>query len=749
MDDSFDCHVFTNCLNNKDYISAINYCQAAIEAAPDDSLSYIYLGLAFLLSGDELSAESAWLAPVVEFEPDEVAEYNQHLIDILTIRANVENQFENWNLAWKIHFYIQEFEPNSINNLLELCKLAVKLDIFDWDAPPYSSLNGLIKELPEVDINFDLLQDVITTLSQDIPELNPTYVLMKHSSKYSDKLPKFYSNLQFAVQKLGVGSVLYYLAVNYAELGHNLWPEDAFFLDSLASYHMRVRNYDQALDAAQKLISVVDNLPHKIHGYYRIIEILNSAGCYEEEVRKNLDYQNTLLLQLLESNAFELTRSQTCSLFILPFTAAYVIDNPRDEKKKYNQLMSLCQANIEYYSYKHVENYQTQIKTRNLASRVNLDRPLKIGFLSNHLRRHAIGWLAWAIFQYRDPNKTQLYSYYVGNILKITDNWQQWYMQKSDHVFCGELDSYKLADKINADEIDILVDLDSVTFNVNCEVLALKSAPIQLSWLGFDASGLPAVDYYLADPYVLPHNAQNYYTEKIWRFPETYVAVDGFVVTNPSLRPESLDLNSDAVIFLTSQRGSKRNRHMTELQMQIIKNVPDSYLLIKGVGDGKRLQNWFLDIAESIGLTPERLRFLPMYPTDEEHRANLAIADVVLDTYPYNGATTTLETLWMEIPLVTRVGEQFVARNSYAFLVNAGVSEGVAWTDQEYVEWGIRLGTDVDLRRQVSWKLKRAKKFAPLWNAPKFAKEMESAFLAMWHHYVTGEMILPPGHRVG
>jgi len=88
----------------------------------------------------------------------------------------------------------------------------------------------------------------------------------------------------------------------------------------------------------------------------------------------------------------------------------------------------------------------------------------------------------------------------------------------------------------------------------------------------------------------------------------------------------------------------------------------------------------------------------------------LQIADVVLDTSPYNGATTTLETLWMEIPLVTRVGEQFAARNSYTFMMNAGITEGIAWSDEEYIEWGIKLGTDENLRKEISWKLRRSKK---------------------------------------
>jgi predicted O-linked N-acetylglucosamine transferase (SPINDLY family) len=90
----------------------------------------------------------------------------------------------------------------------------------------------------------------------------------------------------------------------------------------------------------------------------------------------------------------------------------------------------------------------------------------------------------------------------------------------------------------------------------------------------------------------------------------------------------------------------------------------------------------------------------------------------------------------MGIPLVTKVGEQFSARNSYTFMVNANITEGIAWTDEEYVEWGIRLGTDEELRKQVHWKLLTSQQTAPLWNTRQFAREMENAYQQMWDSYI-------------
>jgi predicted O-linked N-acetylglucosamine transferase (SPINDLY family) len=127
-----------------------------------------------------------------------------------------------------------------------------------------------------------------------------------------------------------------------------------------------------------------------------------------------------------------------------------------------------------------------------------------------------------------------------------------------------------------------------------------------------------------------------------------------------------------------------------------------------------------------------------MVPSSAEHRANLTIADVVLDTYPYNGATTTLETLWMGLPIVTRVGQQFAARNAYALMMNAGIEIGIAWSDREYVDWGIKLGSDQKLRQKVSWQLLQSRRDQPLWDSKQFTKEMEAAYGQMWQQQWQG-----------
>ncbi|HEY9661367.1 MAG TPA: O-linked N-acetylglucosamine transferase, SPINDLY family protein, partial [Allocoleopsis sp.] len=380
----------------------------------------------------------------------------------------------------------------------------------------------------------------------------------------------------------------------------------------------------------------------------------------------------------------------------------------------------------------YVERYRHRSGNHTTAT-----KPLKIGYLSSCLRLHSVGWLVRWLLAHHDRHQYEIHLY---STRQSHDPLQQAFINAYGENFHHLPNiATEIADQIDRDQIDILVELDSITAFDTCVVSALKPAPVQVTWLGCDASGIPAIDYYIADPYVLPENAQEYYRETIWRLPQTYIAVDGFEVGVPDLRRDQLNIPSDAIVYLSSQTGLKRNPDNVRLQLQILKQVPNSYFLIKSFNaEPELLKAFFYQLAEEEGVSGDRLRFLPDFPDNAVYRANLGLADVILDTYPYNGATTTLEALWVGLPIVTRVGDQFAARNSYTMMMNVGVTEGIAWSDQEYLEWGVRLGEEEALRRRISYQLRQSRQSAPLWNGQQFAREMEKAYQQMWNIYQNG-----------
>ncbi len=508
-------------------------------------------------------------------------------------------------------------------------------------------------------------------------------------------------------------------AADLLETIADIKPDSIELFNGLVWFNISAKRFQKAISWSGKFLEAFQDLEIKALASYCYLYSLIDSGAWLDALEAEKIHRQ-LLESLCESAIIPTHPLIKTSLpgFVLPLV--YMRDQAQENRKFQNDLSNLFEKLV----------LSELVERRNDR---NLNRPLKIGYVGHTLRRHSVGWLSRWLIHYHDRENFKIHLYLVH---QLNDSLTETYFMKpEDKTYNFQRNPLQVAQQIQADGIDILVDLDSITSNLTCQVMAMKPAPIQVTWLGYDASGIPAVDYFIADNYSLPENAQDYYREKIWRLPHSYLSVDGFEVGIPNLRRDKLGIPEDGIIYLSSQTGLKRHPDTIRSQMRILAGVPNSYLLVKGLGDSQTIQAMFRDIALEEGVSPERLRFLAIEASEEIHRANLSIADVVLDTYPYGGATTTLEVLWMGIPLVTRVGQQFPARNSYTFMVNAGISEGITWSEAEYVEWGIKLGTDAELRQQVREKLRLSKKLSPLWNARRFTLDVESAYREMWREY--------------
>ena len=727
------------CWFKGNYTQAAFLYEQAIEAEPSIKSYYWYLGLMLLLQEEEVQAQTTWLLGMAEGEPEEIELWTEELAQVLEAEAERRRlQHKDYAVAWAIRQHLREINPGDINNILHLMALSILLETYTAEEPNSLGAIELLKSEPPAAVNHELLMQAWKSVLDYAPFAESTFELTEVCIGYVKEPVGFINTLINFVYKLSYLWRQFSLAVRFAELGLRLDPQHRELLRTLGSFYQDIGEYSKGIEIAKVCYLLQERFADKAYAQHLILRGMMSAGGYWEEAYSESQVLKSLLASVIEENPSNLDSSATVRLFSALFFFPYLQDRPQENAEFRRQIAKICQLNIENYAKEIVE----KCRQRN-SSIVKVEAPqkkLKIGYLSYCFRRHSVGWLARWLLEHHDRDRFEIYVYFLGSDPTITnpDPLTQWYMSKACEVRHLELFGPESAQKIYEDEIDILVELDSLTLNTSCEIATIKPAPIQVSWLGWDAPGISNIDYFIADPYVLPESAQDYYVEKIWRLPQTYIAVDGFELDVPTVRRDSLDIPSDAVIYVSFQRGYKYNPQIAKLQMQIVKAVPNSYFLIKGYADEESVKNFFTEIAESEGVEIDRLRFLPTVQTETQHRANLAIADVVLDTYPYNGATTTLETLWMGIPMVTRVGKQFASRNSYAMMMNVGVIEGIAWTDQEYVEWGIRLGKDAGLRQQISWRLKESRKTSPLWNAKQFTREMEKAYEQMWLRYVEG-----------
>ncbi|MEH1804723.1 O-linked N-acetylglucosamine transferase, SPINDLY family protein [Nostoc sp.] len=719
------------------YLQAAQLYEQGIAIEPNATSYYWHLGLLLLLQGQEAEAQMTWMLPMTEADEEQLPIWTNELFQVLQIEAERRETLTEDSLAWLIRQHMREINPSYINNLLQILILSIKLQKFE----EIDNLNewGLIESLnakENIEINTELLIQVLKQFLNTVP-LHPINLnLIEASLSYFSDPHQCFCIVLPAAVKIGhtLGQPL--LAASLLELHLQLEPNNVEILRHLASFYQDARNYSQGIETARLCYSLSESLADKIFALHLLLRGLMSAGGYWQEICTTCQELETVFQQFIKAERIPLQEATILRLLSPSFAIPHIKDTPADFRAIHNQVAEIYNKYIQGLGQSKAKNYAHEII--NHQSLTHHANKLKIGYISYALRNHSVGWLARWLFQHHDRDKFDIHTYFV-NYKLINDNLQEWYLSHGGKAHKLGMNGLEIADQIYQDEIDILIDLDSITLDITSEVMALKPAPIQVTWLGWDASGIPAIDYFIADPYVLPDDAQNYYTEKIWRLPQTYIAVDGFEVGVPTLRRDELDIPMDAIVYLSAQRGYKRHPETTRWQMQIIKQVPNSYFLIKGLAEEETIKRFFYQIAEEEGVDCSRLRFLPIVYSEAVHRANLGIADIVLDTFPYNGATTTLETLWMGIPLVTRVGEQFAARNSYTMMINAGITEGIAWTDEEYIEWGVRLGKDEVLRQQVALKLKASRQTAPLWNGKQFTREMEKAYEQMWQRYIEGK----------
>ncbi|WP_434685085.1 tetratricopeptide repeat protein [Pseudanabaena minima] len=724
-------------IEKQEYEDAQIIFQEIINSGNGNTSDYCYLGLCLFLAGEIAEAEINWLKALGKSDIDSLESGDQQFINFLDAEAEKQKELKKYDLALPIRNVLRELNPHDFYNLISIVNLFIKKEAYISSCLVDLNVVNLLEnaEFSPLEESFfvDFLERILIFTDCDEATLN-----------FVEKLCSFHSQyLKIIIEKLPIISI--YLnnqdkkdrAVRIIEMGLRLEPRNKSFLRNLIDFCLTTDN-PKAIQTAKRLyeISKDSHVIDRVISCESMTRTLIVNCLYWEDSKQFYQEYIISLKEMLNCDYSNLIKYDEVSYLITTgFYYPYFTDQPRERHLLMKEVRKIANQKIyQDYQDKSLE-YKKRLTLRKTLGK--LDRPLRIGYLSSCMRRHSVGYLARWLVQNHNHDDYEIYGY-VGDAKE--DPLRKWYISQFHKSYTDPIPNHpSFANQIQKDGIDILIDLDSVTYGCAAIISVLKPAPVQVTWLGWDSLSQNAIDYFIADPYVLPEDADEYYPEKIWRLPQTYIAVDGFESATPTVRRDTLDIPDDAVIYFSAQASMKRHPDTIRLQMQVIKSVPNAYLVLKSYGDQDSLKEFFYKIAEAEGVNTDRLRFLPITNSEAEHRANLIIADVILDTYPYNGATHTLETLWMGIPMVTRVGEQFSARNSYTMMINAGITEGIAWTDAEYVEWGIRLGTDHDLRNQVILKLRQGRQTAPLWNSRQFTRDMEAAYEQMWQIWLDTE----------
>jgi predicted O-linked N-acetylglucosamine transferase (SPINDLY family) len=359
-------------------------------------------------------------------------------------------------------------------------------------------------------------------------------------------------------------------------------------------------------------------------------------------------------------------------------------------------------------------------------------RRLRVGLVSGDLRDHPVAYFiegVLAALASTASERIELYAYSNhfhedAFSAKIKQSCRNWLRAKA-------LSDEQLAQRIRNDGIDILIDLSGHTAHNRLPMFAWKPAPVQLSWLGYFATtGVAAIDYFLADPWTLPHAEECNFTEKIWRFPQSrlcFTPPAELIEAGPL--PALLNCH---ISFACFNDLAKINDSVIAVWARVLAAVPNSRLLLKArqLADPVARQD-MLDRFARHGIAAARL-LLEGPSSRIDYLQTYRQVDIVLDTFPFPGGTTTAEALWMGVPVLTLAGGGFLSRQGVGLLMNAGLPEWVASDVEDFVARALTHASDLPALAALRGRLRQQVLCSPVFDAAGFAQHFESALRDIW-----------------
>jgi protein O-GlcNAc transferase len=616
----------------------------------------------------------------------------------------------------EIHFYL----GNALTQLTLLndaaasyrTALTIKLDY----AEAHYNLGIVLRELKQLDAAEICFQQAIQFEPSIVDARLALGRLLQEKKQFDDAIVIFRDALNFAPDNASI----------YNELG-NIFANLNQFDEAVANYRYAVHI---APDYAQGYFNLGIALSH-------IAQLEEAVSSYRRAIQLKPDYSeayNNLGNALKDLGRFD--DSLECYRNAVKFKS--------DSFDAYSNILFACnympnqQASNLFAEAMHYGDLVTQQANPYIdwPNDPTSERRLRVGLVSGDLRHHAVGFFLEGIITAlvsNASNRLELIAY--ATYLLPGDSVTERIKNRCHGWYCVEnLSNESLARQIHGDGIDILIDLSGHTAHNRLCMFAWKPAPVQVSWLGYFATtGVKAIDYLIADPLTLPTVEEIHFTEKIWRLPETRLCF-----TAPDINVEASPLpalESGTITFGCFNNLTKMNDGVVELWASIMHAVPGSRLFLKAAQlnqiSGRQI---VLDRFAKHGIGEERL-ILEGYTARSNYLLAYHRVDIALDPFPYAGGTTSAESLWMGVPVLTLAGNSLISRQGLGLLTNAGLADWIAFDPADYVSRAEYHAGDLQRLATLREGLRRNVLSSPIFDADRFAQNFEIALRGMWSQW--------------
>ncbi|TWI60651.1 putative O-linked N-acetylglucosamine transferase (SPINDLY family) [Pseudoduganella lurida] len=353
---------------------------------------------------------------------------------------------------------------------------------------------------------------------------------------------------------------------------------------------------------------------------------------------------------------------------------------------------------------------------------------IRIGYLSSDFNSHAVSILTAELYELHDRSRVEVYGFSWSR--EDNSPLRARVVRAMDHyIHIGHLSDLQAAELIRSHEIDILVDLHGLTLGARPAILCHRPAPVQATWLGLPGpTAIPGIDYVIADPFVLPPALEPYFTEKPLHMPSCFQINDRQRAIAARPQRATVGLPDEAFVFCAFNNAFKITPDVYGAWMRILRQVPDSVLWL--VSDAEETRANLLREAQAQGVAPERVLFAGR-AVPAEYLARYQLADLFLDTAPFNGGTTASDALWAGLPVLTCSGRTFSSRMAGSLLHAVGLPELVTFDLDAYERRAVELAVDQPRLAQLRAWLAEHRDSSDLFDTPRFVRQLEDVLASV------------------
>ncbi len=674
----------------------------AIKLNPNFAEAHSYLGSILRELGDLKAAEKSILK-AIELRP-ELANAHLNLGIILREKGNLK-------AAEKSTLKAIDLRPKFANAHLNLgiilrekgnLKAAEKSTRFAIKLKPnfaeaYSNIGGILSELgksQEAEIslrkaiglnpNFAEVYSNLGNTLRDLGNLHEAELLQRKAIELNPDFANAYSNLGNTLRDLG--------QLEEAELSQRkaieLNPNFAQAYSSLGGLFRDSGKYNDAIKFYTKSIKLDNNLTSAKFG------LITSKGniCHWRD-------------QNVENTWF---------------------DKLGTDGDPVNPLDLFCYEDNPYKQLKMAKNFYKktyQKKSKTIASFKN--KKIHVGYFSADFRAHPMMFLMGFLFKLHDKSKFQIYLY---SFVSKEDEYTK-IAKESGCIFrdIKDLNDLEAVELARSDQLDIAIDRMGYVRGHRMNIFSYRVAPIQIHYLAYPGTlGADNIDYLIADNIIVPKQYEKYYSEKIIRLPNCYQCNDDKkeICSKPIFRKDC-NLPDKAFVFTCFCANKKITPKEYDIWMKLLERTKGSVLwLYKSNSYSEK--NLRKEAARR-NVDPDRLIFAHKLPL-KKHLARHSLGDLALDTFNYNGHTTTSDALWAGLPVLTKIGESFAARVSASLLTTIGIPELITYNEKEYEEKALYIASNKNYLLSLKAKLVNLKVSSPLYNSKLFTRDLESKF---------------------